>query len=99
MLNPGSCNAEGCPCEHHKVGTKNCKFLTQYREGLEKVNFDKLIDACEEITYTIYINDRVKIDSIVFLVYETPDNPCSERGPLIDYFKKHGIELKEWKKE
>jgi hypothetical protein len=36
---------------------------------------------------------------IVLLVYEKPDNHCSERGPLIRLFKEHGIDLKEWTKD
>ena len=33
---------------------------------------------------------------MTLIVYETPNNPCSERGPLIDYFKSKGIEVKEF---
>lgn len=32
---------------------------------------------------------------IVLIVYETPNNPCSERKPLQDFFNSHGIECKE----
>ena len=32
---------------------------------------------------------------IVLLVYEKPDNPCSERWPLKDWFAAHGLELEE----
>ena len=32
---------------------------------------------------------------IVLLVYEKPDNPCSERWPLKDWFMAHGLELEE----
>jgi hypothetical protein len=44
------------------------------------------------------INNYVGEPEIILLVYETPDNHCSERIALIDYFKKHGIELEEYKK-
>jgi hypothetical protein len=44
------------------------------------------------------INHFEEEPEIILLVYETPDNPCSERIALIDYFKKHGIELEEYKK-
>ena len=39
-----------------------------------------------------YIDDEI---TIVLIVYETPKNPCSERGALIDYFNSHGVECKE----
>ena len=32
---------------------------------------------------------------IVLIVYETPNNPCSERKPLQDFFNSHGVECKE----
>jgi hypothetical protein len=35
---------------------------------------------------------------IVLLVYEKPDNPCSERCVLIDWFKKNNIELEEFQR-
>lgn len=38
-----------------------------------------------------------KIDKLVLVVYEKPDNPCSERGGLIEWFKENGINLEEFK--
>ena len=32
---------------------------------------------------------------IVLIVYETPQNHCSERQALIDYFNSKGVECKE----
>ena len=31
----------------------------------------------------------------MLIVYEAPNNPCSERKPLQEYFKAHGIECNE----
>ena len=31
----------------------------------------------------------------VLIVYEAPNNPCSERGALIGYFQRHGVDCKE----
>ena len=45
------------------------------------------------------INSYEGEPEIILLVYETPDNPCSERQPLIDYFGKHGIKIEEYNKE
>ena len=44
------------------------------------------------------INNYEGEPEIILLVYETPNNLCSERAALIDYFKKHDIELKEYQK-
>ena len=32
---------------------------------------------------------------LVLVVYESPNNPCSERKPLQEYFTSHGWECKE----
>ena len=32
---------------------------------------------------------------LVFIVYETPKNHCSERQSLINFFNEHGVECKE----
>ena len=35
--------------------------------------------------------EKIKDEIIlVLIVYETPNNPCSERKPLQDYFISHG---------
>ena len=44
------------------------------------------------------INNFEGESEIILLVYETPDNPCSERGSLMEYFKAHGIIIEEYKK-
>jgi hypothetical protein len=31
----------------------------------------------------------------VFIVHEAPDNPCSERAAIQEYFRSHGIECEE----
>ena len=36
---------------------------------------------------------------LILLVYETPDNPCSERVAIQDWFKLYGLEVKEWSPE
>ena len=33
---------------------------------------------------------------MTLIVYEAPNNPCSERQALIDYFLSKGIELQEF---
>lgn len=95
-LNPGSCNACGCPCK-----TKNyqdCWFLKTYRNGLNKINFQELYTKIETIAQgwknTAGFNEEPEI---ILIVYETPDNPCSERVPIIEWFAKNGVNVEEWK--
>jgi hypothetical protein len=40
--------------------------------------------------------NKIKEEPIaVLMVYEAPNNPCSERYSLLKYFNSHGIECKE----
>ena len=101
-LNPGSCHAVGCPCSGIKDGEayKNCYFLKSYRKGLEQQDFNIVIQTLQNMIDAWKIgNDFEQEPEIVLMVYETPDNPCSEREPLIEWFRKNGYELDEWKKE
>ena len=85
---------EICPCENKDYNT--CSFLSNYRKNLENIDFNKLISALKE--YANYYKKEFEIENeiiIVFIVYETPTNPCSERKPLQDYFNSHGVECKE----
>lgn len=63
--------------------------MQEYAQLLETVDFDKTIKAFE------YCLNKFNKDTIVLMVYEAPNNPCSEREYLQDYFNWHGIECKE----
>lgn len=82
-----------CPCK--KKDYKHCSFLEEYYEQLSKLNFDEVIASYKNFTDELADITSMKIDEIILLVYEKPDNPCSERTILKKIFAKHGIELKE----
>ena len=83
-----------CPCENKKYET--CSFLRQYRENLEKIDFDKMMADMEVLANRYAIANKIEEEIIIVLiVYETPTNPCSERKPLQDFFNAHGVECKE----
>ena len=82
----GTCN---CPCENKNILQGNCSTMQEYRQLLDTIDFDKMIKAFQ------YCLNKFNKDTIVLMVYETPDNLCSERKYLQDYFNKHGIECKE----
>lgn len=93
-LNPGSCNACGCPCKIKNY--QDCIFLKSYRAGLRKINFQDLYNKIENIAIG-WKNAAGFLEEpeIILIVYETPNNPCSERVPIIEWFAENGIELKE----
>ena len=96
-LNPKKCNACGCPCK--VKNPEKCWFLKTYRDGLHKINFNTLMEKLEVIASgwknTAGFSEEPEI---ILLVYETPDNPCSERVPIIEWFAENGVEVKEWEK-
>ena len=86
-----------CPCENKDPN--NCQFIKDYAESLDTLNFDKVYSDLK------FIGNKgkeiLKFDEepeICLMVYENPDNPCSERKSLIEYFNKHGIPITEWNK-
>ena len=83
-----------CPCE--KKENETCSFLQQYRENLEKIDFNKMIIDMQDFAENYKKNENINEEIIlVLIVYETPNNLCSERIPLQEYFTKHGWECKE----
>ena len=78
-----------CPCENKNILQGNCSTMQEYRKLLDTINFDKMIKAFK------YCLNKFKKDTIVLMVYEAPNNLCSERKCLHEYFNKHGIECRE----
>ena len=79
-----------CPCEDKDVFQGQCPTMQEYELLLETmVNFNEMIKGFK------YCLNKFYKDIIVLIVYETPQNPCSERKALQRYFNKHGIECKE----
>ena len=79
-----------CPCEHPS-NSPYCPTMVEYRELLETVDFDKMIKAFK------FCCNKFNCDTIVLMVYEAPNNLCSERWPLQNYFKSHGYDCEELK--
>ena len=85
---------EICPCEDKDYNT--CSFLRNYRENLNNIDFDTLYKDFEDLAKLYQEKENIKEEiTIVLIVYEAPNNPCSERKPLQEYFKAHGIECNE----
>ena len=89
--NSGHC---GCPCE--TKDPTQCDFIKNYESELELIDFNSMLKGMEQ-----FCNDYCKQYNIqeepiaVLIVYEAPNNPCSERHSLINYFNHHGVECKE----
>lgn len=74
-----------------------CSFLRRYLVQLNMLNFDEIMARFEKLGKTIQNKEGFLEEPIaILLVHEAPDNPCSERWPLIKWFADHGYELEEW---
>ena len=80
-----------CPCENKKALNGKCPTMQEYRQLLETVDFNRMIKA-----FNFCLNKFNK-DTIVLIVYEAPNNFCSERESLQNYFISHGLECNELK--
>lgn len=80
-----------CPCENKTILKGNCPTMQEYKELLETIDFDKMIKAFE------FCLNKFNKDTIVLIVYEAPNNPCSERMALQNYFAAHGYKCEELK--
>lgn len=97
--------APGRECSNLCKGAKNCKdvnpstcqFLSKYGEQLNRLNFTEFMYNLEEHLRTVadYMNIQYCELIPVFIVYETPDNPCSERVELVKWFADNGVSLSE----
>ena len=85
-----------CPCDS-KSAAPACPTMKEYRQLLEdKVDFERTIKAfqfCVDKFGLPFGHEPI----IVLMVHEAPDNPCSERWALQDYFTSHGWKCKELK--
>ena len=79
---------KNCP---FKDMAPECEFMKKYQEYLKTIDFNKMLKYFESVK-----ENMPKIDTIVLLVHESPMCPCAERPILQQWFKDHGIELKEW---
>ena len=98
LLHPEPDNDQCIECDHSLQG--NCGFIKKYTEQLNKLDFNLVINYLKITSKSIKTIERFSEEpEIVLLVHEKYDNPCSERWPLIKWFKEHGIELEEFRKE
>lgn len=83
---------------HYAPAATACPFLKSYRNNLEQLNINSLIDDFNYLASVYQIHEHLDDEiTIVLIVYETPSNPCSERKALLDFFNSHGVECSELK--
>lgn len=101
LLNTGTLEELGvdpsCPCL--EKDPHSCSFVQSYEEALSYAvtsNWQYIYPELEKFaTEWCTINNIQEEPIIVFIVYEAPNNPCSERWSWLKIFEEQGIECKE----
>jgi len=75
---------------------EDCAFLKTYKAQLNKLNLTKIQDSLGKLAAQIALDEGFQDIDFAFLVYETPENPCSERVAIQQWFKEHQIKCEEW---
>lgn len=75
---------------------QSCLFLKHYRMQLDRLKFNEIIQKFEDIAAKVK-NDLgfEEEPEIILIVYEAPNNPCSERRVIQEWFRDNGVECKE----
>lgn len=88
----GLCHGDCDPKNPH-----HCDYLKSYRAQLASLNFNQVMNRAEILVNEYITRRNIRGEpTAVFLVYESCDNPCSERWPLVEWFHANGTELKEF---
>ena len=74
-----------------------CAFLREYRRQIYELDFDMVMSELTRIANNVQQLEGFEEEPIIALiVYETPKNPCSERGVLQQWFTDNGCPVSEW---
>ena len=95
ILSPININTNSC-CECKIHDPSDCNFQRSYKEYLKSLDFSKIYQSLEKLAATVQQIEGFDEDPyIILIVHEKPDNPCSERKALQEFFQSHGISCRE----
>lgn len=88
----GLCNGK-CNPKH----PEDCEFLREYRKQLNAIDFNAFMEKLLDLRERLHVDfpDREDFD-FAFVFFEKYDNPCSERWPVQDWIRAHGVKIEEW---
>lgn len=76
---------------------QSCLFLNTYRYQLDQLDFNDVIARCERMgNYVKSLENFSEEPVIMLLVHEAPQNPCSERRVIQEWFAANGNKVVEW---
>ena len=75
-----------------------CDFLLRYRAQLNELDFEDIWERFSFLAEAIRSREGFEDVNFALIFHEAPDNQCSERVPVQQWFASHGIEVQEWSK-
>ena len=76
-----------------------CDFLLRYRAQLEQLDPQSVFKRFEELAQRICAGEGFEDVNFALILHEAPNNQCSERWAIQDWFTKQGVEITEWSQE
>lgn len=97
-LNPSKIEHISCG-ETCNQSPQDCDFIKSYHDYIFSLDFNEIYNKLVDLAKGLQAQENFRnVPDICLLVHEKPDNPCSERCVLIDWFKKNNIELEEFQR-
>lgn len=91
------CSDGGCMrCNHTR--SESCDFLKNYKAYLDSLDYNAVMQDLERLKAWASASLKIENPIIVLMVHEADNNPCSEREPLIQWFKDHNYILERFDK-
>lgn len=76
---------------------KTCAFLQTYYKQLCKLDINDIMFRFQDLGKRLVAAGVLnELPNFALIVHEAPTNPCSERGPIQQYFKNNGIIVQEF---
>jgi len=93
---PGPIASQLCRGACDPKDPANCAFLKEYSKQLSTLDINEIMTRTEHLCELVRNHTDFKGEAIaVFIVHEAPNNPCSERIAIQNYFRSNGIECEE----
>ena len=74
-----------------------CDFLLRYRAQLNQLDFRTIMQKFERLEELIKSKEGITTNiDFALLFHEAPNNPCSERVPVQQWFAANGLQVTEW---
>lgn len=87
----GLCNGK-CSPKH----PEDCEFLKTYRNQLDDIDVEEFLTKLEKLANKFKENEHLDEVDFALIVYEAPQNLCSERQSILEWGAFTGLEIHEW---